>query len=308
MFADLVDRINEDGGDVVGDQQIQNLYELIGSLQPQLIRALEDAIGKHKTYYDLHERISRAVKIYDSLLEQRLSASSYGPQSMHSQLQSSKYSDISHRASAAPKPNAYPTPYAEGPSASAPYQTPTGSAFSPYTAAGAYPAASSPYQLPVAPHGYRQAPQQQPQSSEQPYAPFVSLKSSASPHGVSAGAYPVSGPHQGDYAPTPVPVPESEAAPASYYGWEYSESGVQRHAYSGETPSPPYQAHSGPQQTARPNTYVPGPAPPHAEYQAQPRQQQHQHQHQQHQHQQEQQQQPQPQPEPPKEVAPLIEF
>lgn len=77
LFSTLMQRVNSAGGDISSDLQIKNLYDQIGALQPKLVKALDEASYKHGTFVQLHEKLSRAVKAYDKLLEDRISGSSY---------------------------------------------------------------------------------------------------------------------------------------------------------------------------------------------------------------------------------------
>lgn len=47
LFSTLMQRVRSAGGDVSGDQQINQLYTQIGSLQPKLVHTLSETCRKH---------------------------------------------------------------------------------------------------------------------------------------------------------------------------------------------------------------------------------------------------------------------
>ncbi|KAI8048481.1 hypothetical protein BDF21DRAFT_433495 [Thamnidium elegans] len=73
LFSTLIQRVRSMGGDISGDSQINKLYTQIGALQPKLVKTLDDTSQKHDNFVQLHEKLNKAVKAYDNLLEQRLS-------------------------------------------------------------------------------------------------------------------------------------------------------------------------------------------------------------------------------------------
>ncbi|KAJ1921970.1 Vacuolar protein-sorting-associated protein 27 [Mycoemilia scoparia] len=73
LFESLLQRIKESGQDISNDQQIQFLHESISDLQPKVNAAIDRVDGKHQQLSQLLKRIGTATKIYDQLLEQRLS-------------------------------------------------------------------------------------------------------------------------------------------------------------------------------------------------------------------------------------------
>lgn len=48
MFSTLIERIQESNGEIVGDRQIQDLYEQIGTMQPKLVKNLDETNRKHR--------------------------------------------------------------------------------------------------------------------------------------------------------------------------------------------------------------------------------------------------------------------
>lgn len=51
LFSTLMQRIRSVGGDVSGDKQINKLYTQIGSLQPKLVKTLDETSQKHGKIY-----------------------------------------------------------------------------------------------------------------------------------------------------------------------------------------------------------------------------------------------------------------
>ncbi|CAG8464940.1 8752_t:CDS:10 [Paraglomus brasilianum] len=85
QFTDLVDRLQYTGGDLMRDRQVQDLYDRIGELKPKLTKSLSEAIQKHQELADMHDKLAQVVKLYDSLLEQRLSSAYMRRTSVYSQ-------------------------------------------------------------------------------------------------------------------------------------------------------------------------------------------------------------------------------
>ncbi|KAI8329387.1 hypothetical protein BC941DRAFT_443030 [Chlamydoabsidia padenii] len=73
LFSTLMERVQAASGDISKDLQINKLYTQIGTLQPKLVKNLDETNRKHRIFVDLHEKMNRAVKAYDQLLEQRVS-------------------------------------------------------------------------------------------------------------------------------------------------------------------------------------------------------------------------------------------
>ncbi|CAO3635924.1 unnamed protein product [Mucor hiemalis] len=72
LFSTLMDRVFATGGDVSNDPQINQLYTQIGTLQPKLVKNLDDTIRKRNQFIEVHEKLNMAVKAYDRLLEERI--------------------------------------------------------------------------------------------------------------------------------------------------------------------------------------------------------------------------------------------
>jgi growth factor-regulated tyrosine kinase substrate len=73
LFSTLMDRVYAQGGDISNDQQINQLYTQIGTLQPKLVKNLDEIIRKRNTFIEIHEKLNMAVRAYDRLLEERIS-------------------------------------------------------------------------------------------------------------------------------------------------------------------------------------------------------------------------------------------
>ncbi|CAG8541353.1 10273_t:CDS:10 [Ambispora gerdemannii] len=133
-FSEIVERIQQNGGDLMRERQVQELCERIGELKPKLTKTLSETIQKHQNLVDIHEKLSQVVKLYDRLLEERLSSAytrraSTTPYSLHQHQQvnpvgtqgvGSFYPNINTTAQT---PNLYPQ--LNYPAASAPAQSPT---------------------------------------------------------------------------------------------------------------------------------------------------------------------------------------
>ncbi|CAG8452104.1 10846_t:CDS:10 [Paraglomus occultum] len=125
QFAELVDRLQYTGGDLMRDRQVQDLYDRVGELKPKLTKSLAEAIQKHQELADMHDKLAQVVKLYDSLLDQRLSSAYLR--------RTSVYSPPTHRTasltvppSMAPTyPSITPSHNASYPLASAPSPSPT---------------------------------------------------------------------------------------------------------------------------------------------------------------------------------------
>ncbi|KAI9302983.1 hypothetical protein BJ944DRAFT_184120 [Cunninghamella echinulata] len=74
LFSTLMERVQAASGDISRDTQINKLYTQIGTLQPKLVKCLDETNKKHRTFVELHEKLNMAVKSYDNLLEQRVSS------------------------------------------------------------------------------------------------------------------------------------------------------------------------------------------------------------------------------------------
>lgn len=72
LFSTLMDRVYASGGDISNDTQINQLYTQIGTLQPKLVKNLDEIIRKRNNFIALHEKLNMAVKAYDRLLEERI--------------------------------------------------------------------------------------------------------------------------------------------------------------------------------------------------------------------------------------------
>ncbi|CAO3640647.1 unnamed protein product [Mucor fragilis] len=145
LFSTLMQRVQSAANDVSGDTQINQLYTQIGTLQPKLVRTLNDTSRKHEMFVNLHTKLNQAVKAYDKLIEDRLTSAAQRTRTP------SYPSYYSHAQTAAATPQAqhqYPPPNWQQP-------------MNPYPH---YPQA--PISLPLS----QPAQQPQPQPQPQPYS------------------------------------------------------------------------------------------------------------------------------------------
>ncbi|KAI8985454.1 hypothetical protein BDB01DRAFT_721213 [Pilobolus umbonatus] len=168
LFSTLMERLYATGGDIYSNPQINQLYTQIGSLQPKLMKNLNETINKRNTFIELHEKMNLAVRSYDHVLEERLAGvrqSHYGytPEQSH------------YQPPHAPTPDQQPT------NSTAPYSPQYGEHQEPqYDAPPFYPGAPPPentYYYPAPEQSYppdnyyyspgRQPQQQQPQQQQQ---------------------------------------------------------------------------------------------------------------------------------------------
>jgi growth factor-regulated tyrosine kinase substrate len=90
LFSTLMDRVYATGGDVSNDTQINQLYTQIGTLQPKLVKNLDETIRKRNAFIELHEKLNMAVRAYDRLLEERIA----GVRQQQQQQQQNSYYNI----------------------------------------------------------------------------------------------------------------------------------------------------------------------------------------------------------------------
>ncbi|CAG8463950.1 350_t:CDS:10 [Funneliformis mosseae] len=132
QFSELLDRIQHSGGDLMRDRQVQALHDKIGELKPKLTKNLAETIQKHQDLVDMHEKLSQVLKIYDRLMEERMS-NTYAKRSSLASYPTSQHSASSMIPSGGPTYPATPSIrtsniYTQSPSypvASAPAPSPT---------------------------------------------------------------------------------------------------------------------------------------------------------------------------------------
>ncbi|CAJ0642678.1 12390_t:CDS:10 [Entrophospora sp. SA101] len=140
-FSDLLEKIQQSGSDLIRDRQVQELYDRIGELKPKLTKNLTETIQRHQDLMEMHEKLSQVIKLYDRLLEDRMSntysrrTSNYaGTQRIISPVSSNAgivYPSMQQPSSSLSSVNSYPQnptyPLASAPSPSSAYifaQTP----------------------------------------------------------------------------------------------------------------------------------------------------------------------------------------
>nr|CAG8451841.1 12945_t:CDS:10 [Entrophospora candida] len=137
-FSDLLEKIQQSGSDLIRDRQVQELYDRIGELKPKLTKNLTETIQRHQDLMEMHEKLSQVIKLYDQLLEDRMSntysrrASNYaGTQRIISPVSSNAGIVYQQPSSSLSSVNSYPQnptyPLASAPSPSSAYifaQTP----------------------------------------------------------------------------------------------------------------------------------------------------------------------------------------
>ncbi|ORE02877.1 ubiquitin binding protein [Rhizopus microsporus var. microsporus] len=72
LFSTLMDRVAASGGDVSSDPQVNQLYTQVGTLQPKLVKSLDETIRKHGALIEIHQKLNMVVKAYDRLLEEQI--------------------------------------------------------------------------------------------------------------------------------------------------------------------------------------------------------------------------------------------
>ncbi|CAO3595717.1 unnamed protein product [Absidia cylindrospora] len=232
LFSTLMDRVQAASGDISRDLQINKLYTQIGTLQPKLVKNLDETNRKHRTFVELHEKMNMAVKAYDQLLEQRVAGA---------------HQRSMDRATAPMNSTYYATP-------PAPHQQslPTYSAAAPPTAPGSslYPAvqpSTSQYNgLPTTDY------YQQPSSHQaQPSYPAVSTPSANNQQYQNMSPQPVAQPYQQQQpvgqSPSGYMPPAPTHIPGSYQQQQPQQQQQQRIQYQ-DVNTPQYNLTQAPQQ------------------------------------------------------------
>ncbi|OMJ26421.1 Vacuolar protein sorting-associated protein 27 [Smittium culicis] len=73
LFKSLLAQIQSQGRNIRDSQQTQYLYETVSDIKPRITDAINAIEEKHQTLIKLNDRIITAIKIYDQILDQKLS-------------------------------------------------------------------------------------------------------------------------------------------------------------------------------------------------------------------------------------------
>ncbi|OBZ85373.1 Vacuolar protein sorting-associated protein 27 [Choanephora cucurbitarum] len=176
LFSTLMDRVYASGGDVSNDTQINQLYTQIGTLQPKLVKNLNETIQKRNAFIELHEKLNMAVRAYDRLLEERLRGVRQQPSTYYLPEQQYQPQPLYHQAYYQPSPQQQQQQQQQP---SAYYPTPSPHMATPTTPSQDYTNQQDMSQYYSAPPHYQLSPQvtdqhaypqpQQQQQQQQPY-------------------------------------------------------------------------------------------------------------------------------------------
>jgi growth factor-regulated tyrosine kinase substrate len=82
MYATLVDKMHsQPPGSILREKPLQELNDNISSLRPKLARTLAETVSRYDTLVDMNGKLSAALRLYDNMLEDRLSLA-YGRQAL----------------------------------------------------------------------------------------------------------------------------------------------------------------------------------------------------------------------------------
>ncbi|CAO3610569.1 unnamed protein product [Cunninghamella echinulata] len=73
LFSTFITQLQSQGKTIPDDPETSKLIGQIGSLQPKIVKSLDDTIHKHRAFVELHDKINKAVQSFDHILEQRMS-------------------------------------------------------------------------------------------------------------------------------------------------------------------------------------------------------------------------------------------
>lgn len=80
MYAALVDKLqSQSPGSILREKQIQEMNDTISSLRPKLARNLAETVSRYDMLVDMNAKLSAAFRLYDDMLEKKLSHA-YGSQ------------------------------------------------------------------------------------------------------------------------------------------------------------------------------------------------------------------------------------
>ncbi|KAI7846756.1 hypothetical protein BDC45DRAFT_528345 [Circinella umbellata] len=66
LFSLLMHRINDSGNTIGNDNQINRLYTQIGTLQPKLVKNLDEASQRYQKFAELHEKLNMSQRVANS--------------------------------------------------------------------------------------------------------------------------------------------------------------------------------------------------------------------------------------------------
>lgn len=96
LFSQLMNNLKQQqingqqsANEIVQNQELQGLYTEIIKLKTKLGRNINEDLGKYEQFIDLQQKLGTIVRLYDSLLEKRLSLRGYNRNSYGGSIQSS---------------------------------------------------------------------------------------------------------------------------------------------------------------------------------------------------------------------------
>ncbi|KAI9309404.1 hypothetical protein BJ944DRAFT_258603 [Cunninghamella echinulata] len=73
-FSTFITQLQSQSKTIPDDPETSKLIGQIGSLQPKIVKSLDDTIHKYRAFVELHDKINKAVQSFDHILEQRMSS------------------------------------------------------------------------------------------------------------------------------------------------------------------------------------------------------------------------------------------
>ncbi|KAJ3087321.1 Vacuolar protein-sorting-associated protein 27 [Quaeritorhiza haematococci] len=120
LFSELVERMEADvavrgiGVVMASNPQLQALYAQIGVLQPKIARSVEETVGRYRSYLELNDQLTSAIKMYDQILQERLAAAAGTSYSAHGSPQTLGRTYSTDYAYGTPPPQTQPQVYYNG--------------------------------------------------------------------------------------------------------------------------------------------------------------------------------------------------